>query len=233
MSKRLGPDFLVRAFLFICIRKKSCMSNWKRITPKNNEPSEIDEPKFISFDSPNISNNDTQDNKIYFYKDVDKSSILQLTRQIDELTKQIKIHQISYNLKETPAIEIHICSDGGDLFSSMACVDKILNSKVPIHTYCEGVVASAATLLSVVGHKRFISPSSCMLIHQVTSGLWGNYREFKDEIKNLDLIMTLIRGVYLKKTKFKPRELEKLLSHDLYLSADECIKIGLADTILS
>ena len=56
--------------------------------------------------------------------------------------------------------------------------------------------------------------------------------EFKDEIKNLDLIMTLIKGTYLKKCKFKSKELDKILGHDLFLSAEECLKYGLVDQIL-
>jgi ATP-dependent protease ClpP protease subunit len=56
--------------------------------------------------------------------------------------------------------------------------------------------------------------------------------EFKDEIKNLELIMTLIKSVYLKKSKFKSKELDKILGHDLFLSAEECLKFGLVDHIL-
>jgi len=170
-------------------------------------------------------------NKIYFYTDVTRDSILILTRQIDDVSKAMKQAQFNYNLLDPPPIEIHFCSDGGDIMATMALVDKISNSKVPIHTYCEGIVASATTLLTVVGHRRFITPNSCMLIHQVSSGLWGNYMEFKDEIKNLELIMNFIRGVYLKRTKFKTKELDKILSHDLCLSAEKCLEVGLVDFI--
>jgi ATP-dependent protease ClpP protease subunit len=71
-----------------------------------------------------------------------------------------------------------------------------------------------------------------MLVHQVSSGLWGNYTQFKDEIKNLELLMELIKGVYLKKTKFNCTELEELLSHDLCLNSKQCLEYGLVDEIL-
>lgn len=170
-------------------------------------------------------------NKIYFYSDVTRDSIHLLNRQIDEIGKQLKLVQYTYGLAVPPVIEIHICSEGGDVWPVIATVDKIINSDIPIHTYCEGIVASAATLLSCAGHKRFITPSSCMLIHQISSGLWGNYAEFKDEIQNLDLMMKLIRSVYLKKTKLDSTKLDDMLSHDLYMDANECLEKGLVDVI--
>jgi ATP-dependent protease ClpP protease subunit len=71
-----------------------------------------------------------------------------------------------------------------------------------------------------------------MLVHQVSSEFWGNYMQFNDEIKNMELLMTLIKGVYLKKTKFDPKELDEILSHDLFMDSKTCLKYGLVDEIL-
>jgi ATP-dependent Clp endopeptidase proteolytic subunit ClpP len=204
------------------------MRNWKNDT----EPAaENEDQKVVSFEKPQMEG-EPLGNKIYFYTDISKDTILTLNKQIDNVTKQMKITQLTYNLPSAPPIEVHICSDGGDVFASMAAVDRIMNNDVPVHTFCEGVVASGATLLSVAGHKRFITRNSCMLIHQVSSGLWGNYMQFKDEMKNLELIMILIKSVYLKKSSFKEKQLMELLKHDLFLSAKECLKNGLVDEIL-
>lgn len=205
------------------------MRVWKNNKSENAEDNE--EPKLIPIEKI-LGETTSQGNKIYFYTDITKDSILTLNKQIDDVTKQMKITQLTYNLPVPPPVEIHICSDGGDVFASMASVDKIMNNNVPIYTFCEGVVASGATLLSTAGARRFITKNSCMLIHQVSSGLWGNYMEFKDEVKNLDLIMTLIKSVYLKKSKFKVRELEKILQRDIFLSAEESLKYGLVDEII-
>ena len=213
----------LQAFLFIK------MKNWK--TNTDSEGDEENEPKVVLIDKSSSEVN-PQGNKIYFYNDVSRDSILNLNRQIDELSKQMRIIQFTYNLPEPPHIEIHMCSDGGEIFAAMSSVDKIINNPVPVDTYCEGIVASAATLLSSVGRRRYITKSSCMLVHQVSSGLWGNYTQFKDEIKNLELIMNLIKGVYLKRTTFNSTELEDLLSHDLYLNAEKCLAYGLVDEIL-
>lgn len=223
----MGTVVSLRAFLFMGMTKK----NWKLL--RNNDADQADDdqtPKFIIERTP--SEITPQGNKIYFYSDITRESVLNLNRQIDELTKQMKIVQLTYNLPTTPRIEIHICSEGGDVFAGMAAVDKIIDNQIPIDTYCEGIVASAATLLSCAGDKRYITKSSVMLIHQISSGLWGSYMEFKDEVKNLELLMDLIKGVYLKNTKISNNELEELLKHDLCLHADACLKYGLVDKII-
>jgi ATP-dependent protease ClpP protease subunit len=203
--------------------------NWKhKLTEENDES---DETRIISIEK-GVDNSIPLGNRIYFYADVDKDSILTLNRQIDEISKQMKLVQFTFNLPTPPYIEIHICSNGGEVWPTMSCVDKIINSEIPIHTYCEGLVASAATLISCAGHKRIITRNSGMLIHQISSGFWGSYMELKDELQNLDLMMNIIKNIYLKKTKFMSSELDDILKHDLYLNADQCLEKGLIDIII-
>lgn len=171
-------------------------------------------------------------NRLYFYSDVTGDSIYTLNRQIDELTKHLKSLQFNYKLSESPFIELCISSDGGEVFPALSSVDRIINNPIPIHTHCEGIVASAATFISVVGKRRTMSKNSSMLIHQISSGLWGNYQQFKDEMENLDLIMKLVKNIYLTNTKFTQSDLEDMLKHDLCLSADDCLKSGLIDEIV-
>ena len=58
------------------------------------------------------------------------------------------------------------------------------------------------------------------------------YEEFKDEIKNLDKLMTMIRKVYEEYTQIPMEKLEGILKHDLWFDADECKKYGLVDEII-
>jgi ATP-dependent protease ClpP protease subunit len=171
-------------------------------------------------------------NKLYFYEDVTPSSILRLNRQIDLLTNKLQTAKINLSLTESPIIELHISSDGGDLCSSLSTADKISKNIIPVHTYCEGMVASAGTIISVCGHKRFITENSCMLIHQLSSEHWGNYEQLKEEMVNCEILMNIIKRIYLKKTKIDESELVDMLKRDLYFSSDVCLNKGMVDTIL-
>jgi ATP-dependent protease ClpP protease subunit len=192
----------------------------------SDEETDIDQQK-LSKDSVSISSN-----QVFFYDDVSRQTIYSLNRQLDSTAKAIQLLNIHYNLPVSPAIDLYINSEGGEVFSAFSAVDRIKSSPVPVHTYVEGFCASAATLLSVCAHKRYIRKNGFMLIHQVRSGLWGSFAEFQDEIQNLELIMRYIKQIYLEHTNIPESDLVEILKHDTYLNAEECIKYGLVDEIV-
>lgn len=171
-------------------------------------------------------------NEIYFYNDVNSQSCVLLNKSITDLGKQLQIAKITFGLEETPHIKLYINSDGGEVFGALSTVDRISKSEVPVHSYVEGMVASAATLISVSCHKRYIRKNSIILIHQLRSWFGGTHENFKDEIHNLDVLSNIIKQIYLKKTKFTEQELTKMLKRDIYLSAEDAVKYGLADKII-
>ena len=111
-------------------------------------------------------------------------------------------------------------------------MDLIQNSKTPIYTYVDGFAASAATLLSVAGKKRFMTKNSLMLIHQLSGGSQGKYSEMKDENENLDVLMDIIINFYLNNSKIKKDELLSILNRDIWLNSKKCLQYGLIDEIL-
>ena len=203
---------------------------WKNTHKLLSEDNDTNESRTITIERP--TDNQPRDNKIYFYSDINLETILSLNQQIDEMTKHMKIVQINYDLVEPPPIELHICTDGGEVYAAMAAVDKILNNKVSINTYCEGIVASAGTLLSCVGKKRYITKNSSMLLHQVSGSFWGNFMQIVDEHQNFQLIMKMIKKIYIEKSKFKSKEIDELLKHDLCLDAEACLRYGIVDKII-
>lgn len=178
-----------------------------------------------------IGNSGLPSNSIYFYNDVNNETSVLLNKAIDDLSKQLLIYQINYDLPITPHINLYINSDGGELFGALSIIDRIKSSKVPIHSYVEGLVASASTLISISCHKRYIRRNSIMLVHQLRSWFSGTHDNFKDENKNLDILAGIVKKTYLDNTKFDEKYLEELLKHDIYLNAEECVKFGLADEI--
>ena len=143
------------------------------------------------------------------------------------LTKNSLIFQ-----NDPPNIYLHINSYGGSVFAGFAAVDYIKDSIVPVYSIVDGCAASAATLMSIVARRRFMSENSFMLIHQLSSGLWGKYEEMKDDMKNSDILMKKIKGLYAEHTKIPKRKLNEILKHDLWFDAKTCLEYGLVDEIL-
>lgn len=199
------------------------MINKLMIKSQDDMDNHYEKQKFVSV----IDNNE-----LYFYNDVNNESVLMLNKTLSDLTRQLLIAQITFDLKETPHIKLHINSDGGEVFGALSIVDRIQSSKIPIYSYAEGLVASASTLISVSCHKRYIRRNTILLIHQVRSWFQGTYEDFNDEKQNMDLVMKIIKDVYLKRTKFTEEELNTLLKRDIYLNAEDAIKYGIADEII-
>ncbi len=169
-------------------------------------------------------------NHIYFYSEVDRDSIYELNALIKEAEEESILTSYKLNIDEIP-IYIHISSYGGSVFAAFNAIDIIQACKVPIHTIIDGATASAGTLISIMGKKRYIRPNAQMLIHQLSSGCWGKMSEIEDEYKNLQQLMERIREFYREKTKIPKKELNDLLKHDLWLNKDKCLKYGLVDEV--
>ena len=180
---------------------------------------------------PNEKHISVQDNKIYFYSGVNRNSCVELNKKIGEMESK------SLTLSKTlgilpPSIKLFINSGGGSIVSGIASMDTILRTQVPVHTYVDGFSASAATFLTVVGEKRFMSRNSYMMIHQLSSNFWGTYSNFEDEKENLDLMMKTIKDIYKKYTKLPMKKLDEILKHDLMWDAQTCLNYGIVDEVI-
>lgn len=178
---------------------------------------------------------ETFDNHIYFYADVDTDRCLDLIRRVRDVDNELRRQSASRMLPpDFPAIPIwlHIQSNGGQVFTGLNMADQLKGIASPIYSIVEGVCASAATLISMSCTKRFVLPSSFMLIHEVSSSHWGKYSEFEDEKRLLDMLMARLASFYASHTKMSKTKIKQLLGRDSWFDAEECIELGLADEIL-
>ena len=171
------------------------------------------------------------DNNIYFYCPVSMNTILELTLIIKKLTTQLIMMQVQYGSCFDPNINLYINSEGGDVVAILGIVDIILNNKVPIHTIITGHACSAASILSIIGVKRYIAPNSYMLIHNISSAFWGKAHELEDEMKNINKLTANLKKLYGTHGNIPKTKLEALLKKDLYLDAKTSSKYGFVDEI--
>ena len=194
----------------------------KNVTEKNAGKSEDNEAE---------NSVEVAGSKIFYYSEVSKESVLELNKQLRDLSVKMLHVGHSYDIP-TPPIRLHINSPGGSLLDGLAAVDFILHSKAPVHTIIDGSAASAATLMSVVGKRRYIHKHSFMLIHQLSSALFGKYEELVDDFENSTKLMNTIKGIYTKHTKIPEKTLKELLKRDLWLDSQTCLKYGLVDEVI-
>lgn len=171
-------------------------------------------------------------NRIYFYADIDRDTSLRLNKELKQKESDILHDTLINDRKESVNIFLHINSYGGSVFHGFSILDNLVTCKVPIITIVDGCAASSATLFSVAGKRRYIHKHSFMLIHQISSIMWGKYAECQDEMKNQDILMKTIKDIYKEYTSLPMKKLDEIMSHDLWFDATQCLNYKLVDEIL-
>jgi ATP-dependent Clp protease protease subunit len=80
--------------------------------------------------------------------------------------------------------------------------------------------------------KRFVLPSSRMLIHQPWGGVQGQVSDIKVQAREILRLKKLTIDYFALHTGKQPDEVARDLERDFYMSAEEAVAYGLADKIL-
>tara|TARA_B100000886_G_scaffold302949_1_gene233290 strand:- start:261 stop:926 length:666 start_codon:yes stop_codon:yes gene_type:complete len=160
--------------------------------------------------------------KINFLGSITDESCYYLMQSIENLKEENKCKKIKLILQ----------SPGGSLLPAFGLVDYIKSSTIPIDTYINGYVASAASLISISGSERFMGKNGLMLIHSLrTSSDGGTYKNINDNKENADTFMELLKNIYLTSSNIDDDYLNFLLSHDLWLNSTTCLNYNLVDKL--
>jgi ATP-dependent Clp protease protease subunit len=137
--------------------------------------------------------------------------------------------------KKKKELLLMICSEGGDVGAAFALIDVMRSSRIPIKTVGLGSVGSAGLLIFLAGTpgRRLLTPNTSILSHQFSWGSDGKAHELFATMKEFDLTHRRMVEHYKKCTKLGEEEIKsKLLPpHDVWLSAEEALALGVCDFI--
>jgi len=175
---------------------------------------------------------------LFFAKQVDQSSIGELTQKIIEINNDDdhlkKVYSI-YNLEYKPdPINIYIDSYGGGVYQCFGLLSVIERSETPIHTIVTGCAMSCGFLLLISGHKRFAHKMSTPLYHQVSTGFFGKVQDMEEKVEEAKRLQEQIEDYTKEKTKIGKKKLKKILENkiDWYMTSEEALELGVVDEIL-
>jgi len=175
---------------------------------------------------------------LFFTKQVDQSSIGELTQRVIEINQDDehlkKVYSI-YNLEYKPEpIKIYIDSYGGGVYQCFGLLSVIERSDTPIHTIVTGCAMSCGFLLLISGHKRFAHKMSTPLYHQVSTGFWGKVQDMEEKLEEAKRLQEQIEEYTKEKTKIGKKKLKQILENkiDWYMTSEEALELGVVDEIL-
>ena len=161
--------------------------------------------------------------RVELYGDVDRASCQKLVYDLRE------VEPVAESLQRP--ICLHIQSYGGEVMPLLHVLDVIDGLRVPLHTYVDGYAASAASLLSVYGARRFMSKRSYVLIHEIRFSQSGTYSQAAIETAHIGRMMDEMRSIYMGRTRLDDEGLDQLMQRDVWLDSAECLSLGVVDAI--
>ncbi len=165
-----------------------------------------------------------------------KERIIFLPTFIEDELANLVIAQMLFLEAEDPDkdIYLYINSPGGSVTAGLAIYDTIQYIKPNVQTICMGQAASMGALLLTCGThgKRFVLPSSRVLIHQPWGGVSGQAADISIQAREIIRIKKLIIQYFAKHTGKGEEQMAKDLERDYYMSAEEAVAYNLVDKIL-
>ncbi len=137
--------------------------------------------------------------------------------------------------KRKKELLLMICSEGGDTAAAFALIDVINSSVIPVKTVGLGQIASAGLMIFLAGARgrRVLTPNTSILSHQFSWGSDGKAHELFATVKEFELTQQRMIGHYRVCTGLTDEEIKRSLlpPHDVYLTAEEALALGVCDAI--
>jgi len=121
---------------------------------------------------------------------------------------------------------------GGDWYHGMAIHDAVKNSSCHITITVYGQAMSMATIILQAADERVMMPNSELMVHDGSEGYEGSPRSFEAWAKQSKKSRKKMYDIYAERSKMPSSFWEKKCGSDYFLSAEEAVKLGLADSIL-
>jgi ATP-dependent protease ClpP protease subunit len=128
-------------------------------------------------------------------------------------------------------LDIHINSPGGSVFEAQGIYSRLADHRSTKHVYVDGLAASAASIIAMVGHKIYIRANANMMIHLPSGIVMGNADDMRQMVTALDSITESMINVYAKRTGLERDEIRSMLGAETWFSPQDAVDKGFADEV--
>ena len=166
-----------------------------------------------------------------------KDRIVFLGEEVNDVTASLVVAQLLFLESEDPGkdISLYINSPGGSVSSGLAIYDTMNYIKCDVSTICIGMAASMGAFLLSGGTKgkRMAMPNAEVMIHQPAGGVQGQATEIKIVAEKILHTRTKLNQILAANTGQPIEVIERDTERDNYMTADEAMKYGLIDKVIT
>lgn len=153
--------------------------------------------------------------------EIDEDAFAEFSKRLTELENQ-----------SVKPIYVELCSGGGTPEAALAFYSRMRISKVDIEVHVYGHASSAASLILAAGTRRYMAKEAWVMVHEESQELSGDTRTLENETKQMRRAENAWNVLMSNRTKGSATFWEELNKKTTYLSADECLELGLIDEII-
>lgn len=167
-----------------------------------------------------------------------KERIVMVDGPIDNHTASIVTAQLLFlESQGKEDITMYINSPGGSVTDGLAIMDTMNYIGCDVATIVTGMAASMGSILLSSGAKgkRYALPNAAVMIHQplISGGLSGQCTDIKIHADNLVYTRNILEQILANNTGKKIDEIHAACERDNYLYANDALKFGLIDEIIT
>ena len=166
-----------------------------------------------------------------------KDRIVFMDGEINDMSADLVVAQLLFldGQDVEKDINLYINSPGGSVTAGLAIYDTIQHLRSNVQTICLGQSASMAALVLTAGTagKRMVLPSSRVLIHQPWGGAQGQARDIGIQSREIVRLKKMTINYFAKHTGKSTEQIAADMERDLYMSAEDAVEYGIADSILT
>ena len=130
-------------------------------------------------------------------------------------------------------IDLYINSYGGSVFEGTAIYNQLRRHPAHKTAHVDGFACSIASVIAMAGDEIIMPRNTLMMIHNMWMVAAGNAADLRKAADDLDTINAAGRAAYLDKAgdKLSEEKLAEMMDAETWLTAEECVELGLADQI--
>lgn len=134
-------------------------------------------------------------------------------------------------LGDVSHINLHINSPGGDVFDGIAIFNALKHHGASITVYIDGLAASMASVIAMVGNPVIMPENTMMMIHKPWGFAGGDANDMRDYADLLDKVESTLIPAYADKTGKSTEEIAAMLEEETWMTGAECLELGFADQV--
>tara|TARA_R110000824_G_scaffold148242_2_gene317818 strand:- start:23231 stop:23791 length:561 start_codon:yes stop_codon:yes gene_type:complete len=154
----------------------------------------------------------------------------------EEKSKDIITKLIELDTKDPSKDILMIIDSYGGYVHSFLAIHDVMKCfiRCDVATLAIGKTMSCGQMLLMSGTKgkRFVTPNTSVLVHELSSANWGPLREMENSLNESKRLMGVLNSLFIKYTDLNKTSLKDLMTKDSYMTANEAVEFSIADHVV-